>query len=346
MVVQQRITREDEIHVMRVGLVDLDRTGFPNLALMKLSAWHKAQGHETVLLRDDKWLLQLASTDRLYASAVFSWNRDKAETLAGLGATVGGKGYRKGTKLPDEIHRMKPDYALYGIDYGMGFLSRGCIRDCAFCSVPEEEGLPWLDQTIDDMINPLRKRPFLVLMDNEFFWKISWAIEQMNTFTARGIDWCPSQGLDIRCTTPPLCEALAASPFWNLDRSKRQITFAFDSVSIERRYRQGVEMLFSAGIKAWQLQSFVLVGFDSTFEQDMHRISVIKEYGIDPFVMVYRDDKSGKTIADRQLRNLARWVNGRVHKTCSFDDYRPEQQRRRDEAQSGEQPEAVQPSEL
>lgn len=315
---------------MTVGLIDIDRTGFPNLALMKLSAWHKAQGHSVTLLRGMDWPLMMLTYDKVYASAVFTWNREKADALAAMGVEVGGKGYRAGTKLPAEVHAMRPDYSLYGIDYGMGFLSRGCIRDCSFCSVPAEEGLPWLDQTIDGMINPARERPFLVLMDNEFFWNVKWAIEQMDTFTRRGIDWCPSQGLDIRCTTPALCDSLAASPFWNLHHTRRQITFAFDDGGIEKRYRQGVEMLLRAGIKAWQLQSFVLVGYDMATKQarglsssDHRRIAVIREYGIDPFVMVYRDNDSGQATADSTLRNFARWVNRRLYKLCEFDEYVP-----------------------
>ena len=305
---------------MNVGLFDVDRTGFPNLALMKLSAWHKAHG-DTVLP-----LNTLKPADRMYASCVFTWNKPKADYFEALGAEIGGVGIAK-QKLPPEVHAMRPDWSLYGIDYGLGFLSRGCIRDCSFCSVPENEGLPYLDQSIDDLINPLRKRPFVVLLDNEFFWNIKWAIAQMETFTARGIDWCPSQGLDIRCTTPPLCDALAASPFWNVHRTRRQITFAFDGVGIEKRYRQGVEMLLSAGIKAWQLQSYVLVGYNSTIAQDLRRIAIIREYGIDPFAMLYRDRSTGKAARDRQLRNLARWVNRRLYKVCAFDDYAPEARR-------------------
>lgn len=295
---------------------------------MKLSAWHKAQGHETTLVRWDGTLIPFMEHEKVYASAVFTWNREKAEIAAALGADVGGKGYRKGTKLPPEIHGMVPDWSLYGIEYGMGFLSRGCIRDCSFCSVPAEEGLPWLDQTIDAMINPARKRPFIVLMDNEFFWNVKWAIAQMDTFTARGIDWCPSQGLDIRCTTPPLCASLAASPFWNLRRSRRQITFAFDDAAIEKRYRQGVEMLLRAGIKAWQLQSFMLIGYDEATKRarplhadDHRRIAVMQEYGIDPFAMAYRDNASGKMIGDRELQQFARWVNSHACKTHTFTKF-------------------------
>lgn len=306
-----------------IGLFDVDRTGFPNLALMKLSAWHRGQG-DTVLP-----LNSLRDADRRYASCVFTWNRPKAATFAALGAEVGGVGLGNG-KLPPEVHAMRPDYSLYGIDYGLGFLSRGCIRDCSFCRVPELEGKPYLDQSIDDLLNPARARPFLVLLDNEFFWNIKWAIATLEEFTRRGIDWCPSQGLDIRCTTPALCAALAASPFWNLHHTRKQITFAFDGIAIEKRYRQGVEMLLTAGIKGWQLQSFVLIGFDHATkrarglaQEDIRRIEIIREYGIDPFVMVYRDAVTGRASEDRQLRNVARWVNGRLFRSQALEDYDP-----------------------
>lgn len=283
---------------MRVGLIDIDRTGFPNLALMKLSAWHKAQGDDVTLLRGDSWLLIVLMFDKVYASAVFSWNRAKAEAVAALGVEVGGSGVDLKRRLAPEIEAMPADYTLYGIDYGIGFISRGCIRDCGFCIVPIKDGRPKQVASIESLINRQseRVRPFVVLLDDEFFWNVKWAIAQLREFTARGIDWCPSQGLDIRCTTPPLCEALAASSFWNVHRTRRQITFAFDSVGIEKRYRQGVKMLLDAGIKAWQLQSYVLIGFNSTLADDLHRIAVIREYGVDPFVMVYRDRDSGQAI--------------------------------------------------
>ena len=304
---------------MRVGLVDLDRTGFPNLALMKLSAWHKAQGDDVVLLRHAE------PVDKLYASAVFSWNCRKAEAMAVLGAEIGGTGVSLKKTLPDAVEAMRPDYSLYDIDYGLGYLMRGCIWTCKFCVVPEKEGKPRQVATIDDLLNAdsARKRPFVVLLDNEFFWKEKWAIERLHEFTERDIDFCPSQGLDVRVLTPALVSALAASPFWNVSRSRRQITFAFDDLKIEKQYRRGVEMLLKE-IAAWHLQSFLLVGFNSTIEQDLRRIDIIRSYGIDPFAMIYRDPSSGEAPRDRQLRNLARWVNRRLYKTCRFDEYEPE----------------------
>lgn len=306
---------------MVIGLFDLDRTGFPNVALMKLSAWHKAQGDTVLPLNSGQ------PADRRYGSAVFSWNRHKAEQLTAQGAEVGGSGVDLKNRLPDEVEAMRPDYTLYGIDYGVGYLMRGCIWTCAFCVVPEKEGRPREVATIDDLINQAgRSRPFVVLMDNEFFWREKWAITRLREFAERGIDFCPSQGLDVRVVTPALVDALAVSPFWNLKRSRRQITFAFDSINIEARYRRGVEMLLTK-IAAWHLQSFVLVGYNSTIEQDLERIRIIRSYGIDPFVMVYRDYTTGKMARDPQLRNLARWVNRRLYKTCEFADYWPEMSR-------------------
>jgi hypothetical protein len=307
---------------VRVGLFDLDRTGFPNVALMKLSAWHKAQGDTVLPLNSGE------SADQRYGSVVFTWNRHKAAALTAQGAVVGGSGVSLSDELPAHVEAMRPDYSLYGIDYGIGYLQRGCIRTCAFCVVPEKEGKPRAVASIDDLLNQTTdRRPFVVLLDNEFFWNLKWATAQLEAFTARGIDFCPSQGLDIRCVTPALASALAVSPFWNVSHSRRQITFAFDDIAIAARYRRGVEDLLAAGIKAWQLQSFVLVGFNSTIEQDLQRIAIIREYGIDPFVMVYRDFHTGKAGRDRVRLNVARWVNRRLYKTCAFEDYEPEARR-------------------
>jgi len=309
---------------MRIGLIDIDRTGFPNLALMKLAAWHKAKGDEVTLMR------HAGSADRLYAATVFSWNRPAAIHLRARGVIVGGTGIDIQTKLPPEVEAMRPDYSLYGIDYGMGYLMRGCIWRCKFCVVPEKEGNAREVAQIDDLLNrdSKRARPFVVLLDNEFFFKIAWAIDRLHEFTERGIDYCPSQGLDVRVVTPELAEAVKQSPYWNLKHTYRQITFAFDDLAIEARYRRGVEMLLEAGIPAGNLQSFVLVGFNSTLADDLRRIEIIRGYGIDPYVMAYRDLQTGHKSTVRELQNLARWVNRRLYKVCAFAEYRPEARRR------------------
>jgi len=307
---------------VKVNLLDLDQTGFPNLALMRLSTWLKSHGHDVILNGAGK-------VDQVYASAVFSWNRASAEFVEPRGGQIGGTGVSLQRKLPAEVESCNPDYSLYGIDYGLGFLQRGCIRRCEFCVVPEKEGNAYEASSITGLMNRESDRdpPFIVLLDNEFFWKVKWALSKLEEFIKRGIDFCPSQGLDIRCVTPALAETLAASPYWNVHHTSRQITFAFDDSSIEKRYRKGVEELLRAGIPPRHLQSFVLVGFNSTIEQDLKRIEIIREYGIDPFVMVYRDWRTGQPVRGQQHRNLARWVNRRLYKVCAFEDYWPEQRR-------------------
>ena len=129
---------------MKVGLIDLDSTGFPNLALMKLSAWHKQKGDEIYFN-----MPVMEKTDLTYISCVFTKNKDKLPALshALLGGTgfglnnLGGTGIgMDGASLPPEVEHTKPDYSLYNTTASYGFTSRGCIRHCRCCIVPGKEG--------------------------------------------------------------------------------------------------------------------------------------------------------------------------------------------------------------
>jgi len=291
-----------------VGLLDCDQTGFPNLALMKISAWLKREGHR----------VSLNSGRLAYVSVVFTWNCPR---WLPNGVDVGGSGYDLKKRLPAEIEAMRPDYSLYGIDYGMGFLTRGCPRRCPFCIVPEKEGMIRVVANLDDLINP--GSSFVVLLDNNFLAIEDWAKATLQEMAERRLDVCFTQGLDIRYVTDDVAHLLRNVRFWNLKRSGRQLTFAFDTPNLERVIRRGVQMLGQAGIPSRQLQFFVLVGYDTTLEEDLARIAIIRELGADPFVMVYRDRESGKVVGDRILRDLARWVNRRLYKVCAWDEYKP-----------------------
>lgn len=118
---------------MRIGLHDSDNTGFPNYALMKISAWHKARG-DTV-----EWFMPLMRYDRVYSSKVFTFTQE--DPYLPDNTIRGGTGYGLYDKLPDEIDAMYPDYSIYpDCDYAIGFLTRGCIRKCPWCIVPRKEG--------------------------------------------------------------------------------------------------------------------------------------------------------------------------------------------------------------
>ena len=129
---------------MKVGLVDVDGTKFPNLVLMKLSAWHKRQGDSVHLLRPDDVLMGgdlFGGYDKLYAACVFTENAKTAQRLESIGAQVGGTGTYHTRTLPHEIEHIYPDYALYGdTKTAYGFLTRGCPRACPFCIVAGKEG--------------------------------------------------------------------------------------------------------------------------------------------------------------------------------------------------------------
>jgi hypothetical protein len=305
---------------MRVRLVDIDST-IPNLALMKLSAWHKAQG--------DTVGLNLSDPDVTYGSCVFSWNSRKAEIVKG---EVGGTGVDIKKVLPTEVEAMRPDYSLYAERFptwrgvGLGFITRGCARKCAFCLVPPKEGSIRTVGNFSGLMNPDWQRdkhrrmygPFIVLLDNNLLASPD-AMDILGEIADTKWDVCFSQGLDIRLVTPEIANALSRVKFWNTKHSGQNLTFAFDDVRIESAFRRGVSTLLEAGIKAWHLQFFVLCGFNSTFEEDLYRIEVIRSLGAHPFAMVYRDPATGAR--DTKLRHFARWVNKRLYKVCPWDKY-------------------------
>ena len=129
---------------MRVGLVDVDGTKFPNLVLMKLAAWHKNHGDEVDLLAPNDVLIGgnlFGDYDKIYAACVFTENSEIAQRLAYIGAEIGGTGTNNTCTLPHEIEHIYPDYALYGsTTTAYGFLTRGCPRACPFCIVAGKEG--------------------------------------------------------------------------------------------------------------------------------------------------------------------------------------------------------------
>lgn len=291
---------------MRVLLIDVD-SKIPNLALMKLSAWHKRQGDE--VSRDF-----YAGVDRVYVSCVFTKHRAKAEAFQRLwpNAVIGGSGWDLSGSLPDEVEAMRPDYALYGIDHGIGYTSRGCIRRCGFCVVPEKEGGIRSVATIREIVNP--KSKFVVLLDNNFLANPDWASRALE-IEDNNLQVNFSQGLDIRLVDEVVASWLARIRFTNLHCTRKQVNFAFDHVGIERQVREGIQRLFLAGLKPYQIGFYVLAGYDSTFEEDMVRFEILRGLGVEPFVMLYHK-------RDRRLNAFARWVNRRLYKSCAWEDYR------------------------
>lgn len=298
---------------INIGLIDVD-SKMPNLALMKLSAWHKQRG-DTVSLLTPADVLQGTplwdKPDKLYAAIVFRENRRIGVELARMGVSVGGTGWWLTKELPEEIEHSKPDYELYNIDYGIGFTSRGCIRNCQFCVVPKKEGsvrhvcMPY------DLENPKSKK--LTLLDNNFLADALWR-EKCQEIIDRGyvVDFC--QGLDIRLLT-----AEQAAYLRNI-KWQDSIRFAFDDIRMTPIIKEKSRLLIAAGFTNFRKKMlYILTNYNSTIEEDLERIRIAEECDFNPFVMTY-----DKKHAPQVIKDLAVWCNRPwLRKSCTFEQYRP-----------------------
>ncbi len=303
---------------MRILLIDADSVnGFPNLALMKLSAYYKKDGHEVDLIVGIPEVAPLFEYDHAHVSCIFYQNKDKVMDYVKQfrGISVGGSGINMSIELPDEIEHIMPDYSLYGIDYSMGFTSRGCIRKCKFCDVPEKEGYIKDHAPISEFHDPDHDK--VVLLDNNFLASPRWQ-DNIEYLVENHLKVNFNQGLDIRLIDEWKAEWLHEMQYYNWTFSRRGLHFAFDDPAHEKAVGKGLKILSQAGIKPYRCMFYVLVGFNTTPEQDMYRIEVLKELGAKPFVMIYNRNKN------RELRRLARWVNGRFHEFLDYDTFKLE----------------------
>lgn len=261
----------------KVILVDLDaskRKGvFPNLALMKLSAWHKGQGDEVL------FNAPLLIGDTIYASCVFTWNRHKLDALPPH-AVIGGIGLPQHNFLAPEIEHIMPDYTLYPhTDSSYGFTSRGCNRKCPWCKVPKKEGR--IRPTADFHEFWDRRHDKLILLDNNLLMSPNWK-ETLEGIAKEGVEVDFNQGLDIRSVNDEVA--------WYLSRIRtKKLRFAFDSLSYENAVRKGIRHLSEEGIATRHLSFYVLTGYDND-ETVVERIRILSSLNVDIYPMIFRDD--------------------------------------------------------
>lgn len=303
---------------MKVLLVDID-SKIANLALMKLSKYHKLRNDQVELRKVRKGSLGLPhpNPDKVYVSCVFSKNRTLAlniKKLFSCPVEVGGYGVND-SKLQYEIEHTMPDYDLYGINYSLGFTSRGCIRNCGFCIVPKKEGYIKDHAPISEFLDPFHDR--VVLLDNNFLASSKW---KENLFFIRDHDLRVNfnQGLDIRLVNRDVARLLKTIRFSTFSFKSSRLHFAFDFPYLENEVRRGVKRLKEAGIPPSKLTFYFLTGFNTTHGEDMHRFEVLRELGTTPYCMKYNDRSD-----DRWLNHFDRWVNAppKLYKLVPFEEY-------------------------
>lgn len=308
---------------MRIGLIDVDGHNFPNLALMRISAYHKSIGDEVEWYRHN--FIEVDNIyDKVYMSKIFSdiyspsipTPKNAKEVIKGgtgyhihLGSD--GKEYfdsENHADLPSEIEKMFPDYSIYPqFDFAVSMTSRGCPRGCSFCHVAAKEGRCavkvadvsdfWCGQKTIEVLDP----------------NITACKDKRDLFaqyreTKASIVF--NQGLDIRCINDYDIEDI------NHMRIK-DIHFAWDNPkdNLEQKFRnfaKGFRRKSNIGVV------YCLTNFNSTMEENLYRIYTLRDLGYDPYVMIYN-----KPNAPKEIRQLQRWVNNKfIFKSCKrFEDY-------------------------
>lgn len=297
---------------MRVLLVDVD-SRIPNLALMKLSKWHKAKGDEVGF--------NVSDPDIVYASVVFKQNKHRVDGLRyyypDAEIMVGGSGYDLAATLPAEVERLAPDYSLYpGMDYSMGFTSRGCVRNCYFCIVPEKEGKYRRVQHPREFVQHKKVK----LLDNNWYADPEWFFETSDWLIEHNVAVDATQGMDIRLLTPEIAAQLKRLRWY------APMHFAFDDDRYKEQVLDGIQMLKDAGIDTRSRVSFyVYCHDDDHYDSAVARCHTLKAAGVSAYAMCNTETKRTK-----RMKALQRWTaRPWLFWSCDLADYNHSSVRRR-----------------
>ena len=307
---------------MKIGLVDVDSHNFPNLPLMKISAYHKAKGDFV------EFCQPIIHYDRIYVSKVFGdeYSQENPICLQADEIVYGGTGFaidvengkevykkEKDGCLPYEIEHIYPDYSLYPElteDTACGFLTRGCPNNCPFCLVSKKEGR--VSARVARLTEFWRGQKNIKLLDANIL-ACKDRLELIDELAKSGAWVDFTQGLDARFITEEVAE--------HLKRVKtKMVHFAFDLMENKDAVAKGLQTYKRVcGGDDRKNIVYMLTNFNTTIEEDLWRLKTIKECGFQPDVRIYR-----KTTAPRVLRDLQRWCNNRfIYRSCDFMDYVP-----------------------
>jgi hypothetical protein len=321
---------------MNIGLIDVDTNSkakkwgakpFPNLALAKISRYHKMRGDLV------EWYTPFTHYDVVYMAKVFNYTPDYSFTIPNADKVIrGGTGYDIHSKLPEKIDRLQPDYSIYPhipSDYAYGFLTRGCPNKCPWCVVPKKEGaiVPYMD--VEQIAIDGRNK--LVLMDNNILAAGNYAIEQLNKIIHKGYKVDFNQALDARLVTDEFARLLAQVKW--LDHNR--IRFGCDTHKQIEDCERAIEMIEGYGFNG-EFFLYTMIGgkndFAECYERVEHwrkRMIAAREHHTGrcqtfPYAQPYRDPMNPRHTIPQWQKDMAQWVNKRmIFTSCDFQSFMP-----------------------
>jgi hypothetical protein len=298
---------------MNIGLLDVDGHNFPNLALMKLSAYHKAKGDEV------EWYTIFGDHyDVVYMAKVFTHTEDYNQVIPNADKIIkGGTGYDVNSRLPEEAEKIVPDYSIYPFvddKTAYGFLTRGCIRKCPWCVVPRKEGNIHPYQDVDEIA--VDGRTNLILMDNNILAAGDYGIEQLEKIAKRGYKVDFNQAMDARLVTDDIAALMARVKWLNY------IRFGCDTPGQIKECERAIDLLRAHGYKKEFLLFTMLHG---DINECLHRVSYWRgkyNWKVTCFAQPYLDFTTTHQNIPQWQKDMARWsIKKELYKTMEFGEY-------------------------
>lgn len=286
---------------MKIGLIDVDGHNFPNLALMKISAYHKNIGNSV------QWYDMFENFDIVYKSKVFTFTEDYLYPINSI-VIKGGTGYNN-EKLPNEIDKICPDYSIYpNLTSAYGFLTRGCPNKCSWCIVPEKEGNIKEYMDIEEFLDMKKSA---ILMDNNVLAS-EFGIKQIEKIIKLGIKIDFNQGLDARLIDRSMAKLLSKVKWLN------PLRMSCDTISMIKPVKKAMRYLREYDCKPSNYFIYLLV---KDIDTSLRRANLLKKWNLDPFAQPYQDFKNNIKPTKEQ-KNFSRWVNHKaIFKSVKYENY-------------------------
>lgn len=306
---------------MAVRITQIDGK-LPNLALMRIAAFHRAKGHEIYFTRDVERGLFEPEYAAVYGSSIFQFSRHRLDRLVAAfpGAIIGGTGSTSLRTVEDIIGNVGDlDYSLYpDFTASIGFTQRGCRLKCKFCVVPTKEGRNRSVSTIAEIWRGTGYPRNLHLLDNDFFgqpreqWQARAAEIRDGKFKV-----CINQGINVRLIDDEAAATLATLDYRDDSFKSPRLYTAWDNLRDEKIFFDGMDRLERAGIPAKHVMAYMLIGYDitETWGRIWHRFNRMVERGISPYPMVFDRKRT-------DLLSFQRWVITGIYRFVKWDEYK------------------------